>query len=137
MFECIIYHLCSDLVPAISFVGSAGGILTIGATPAAALGDIGTGGGGGRELIGATGTGGGGGGVLGIEAAAAGAGGGGAAAATGAGAAASFFGGAAPAAPTLILSKTVPGDTVDPSSTNSSSITPDTEEGTCTVFNLT
>ena len=120
-------------------VGSAGGIFTIGAAPALGLAGIGAGGG--RELIGAAGTGGGGGGVLGIGAAAAGAGegGGGAAAAgagaagagaAGAGAAASFLGGAAPAAPTLILRRTVPGDTVDPSSTNNSAITPDTDDGT-------
>ena len=115
-------------------VGSAGGIFTIGAAPALGLAGIGAGGG--RELIGAAGTGGGGGGVLGIGAAAAGAGegGGGAAAAgagaAGAGAAASFLGGATPAAPTLILRRTVPGDTVDPSSTNNSAITPDTDDGT-------
>lgn len=127
-------YLCSDLVPTISLVGSAGGIFTIGAAPA--LGLTGIGAGGGRELIGAAGTGGGGGGVLGIGAAAAGAGEGGrgaaaaGAGAAGAGAAASFLGGAAPAAPTLILRRTVPGDTVDPSSTNNSAITPDTDDGT-------
>merc|ERR1711971_1424420 len=62
--------LCSLLVPAISVVGSAGGILSTGAAPAAgALGGIG--GGGGRAASGAAGRGGGGGGVVGIGAAAA------------------------------------------------------------------
>merc|ERR1719490_205113 len=59
-----ILTLCSLLVPAISVVGSAGGILSTGAAPAAgALGGIG--GGGGRAANGAAGRGGGGGGVCG------------------------------------------------------------------------
>merc|ERR1719184_785405 len=88
-----IFTLCSLLVPAISVVGSAGGILSTGAAPAAGpFGGIG--GGGGRAANGAAGRGGGGGGVVGIGAAAAagaaagGGGGGGGAAAAGAGAAA-------------------------------------------------
>merc|ERR1719384_1443653 len=81
-----IFPLCSLLVPAISVVGSAGGILNTGAAPAAgALGGIG--GGGGLAASGAAGLGGGGG------AAAAGAG------AAGAGAAA----GLAPPGPSWIL----------------------------------
>merc|ERR1719233_1911395 len=65
--------LFSLLVPAISVVGSAGGILSTGAAPAAgAFGGIG--GGGGRAANGAAGRGGGGGGVVGIGAAAAAAG---------------------------------------------------------------
>merc|ERR1719370_1657909 len=82
-----IFTLCSLLVPAISVVGSAGGILSTGAAPAAgAFGGIG--GGGGRAANGAAGRGGGGGGVVGIGAGAAagGGGGGGGAAAAGAGA---------------------------------------------------
>merc|ERR1712212_397540 len=60
-----IFTLCSLLVPAISVVGSAGGILSTGAAPAAgAFGGIG--GGGGRAANGAAGRGGGGGGVVGI-----------------------------------------------------------------------
>merc|ERR1719397_1506762 len=52
-----ILTLCSLLVPAISVVGSAGGILSTGAAPAAgALGGIG--GGGGRAASGAAGRGG-------------------------------------------------------------------------------
>merc|ERR1719233_56267 len=77
-----ILTLCSDLVPAISVVGSAGGSLTTGAAPATGRGGMGAGGG--RLAIGAAGFGGGGGGVAGIgaaAAAAAGGGGGGAAAA--------------------------------------------------------
>merc|ERR1719500_147801 len=63
-----ILTLCSLLVPAISVVGSAGGILSTGAAPAAgALGGIG--GGGGRAANGAAGRGGGGGGGVGIGAA--------------------------------------------------------------------
>merc|ERR1711971_138867 len=63
-----IFTLCSLLVPAISVVGSAGGILSTGAAPAAGvLGGIG--GGGGRDASGAAGRGGGGGGVAGIGAA--------------------------------------------------------------------
>merc|ERR1719180_389241 len=101
-----IFTLCSLLVPAISVVGSAGGILSTGAAPAAgALGGIG--GGGGRDASGAAGRGGGGGGGVGIGAAAAagaagaaaGGGGGGGAAAAGAGAAA----GLAPPGPSWIL----------------------------------
>merc|ERR1719234_2633094 len=87
-----IFTLCSLLVPAISVVGSAGGILSTGAAPAAgALGGIG--GGGGRDASGAAGRGGGGGGVVGGGAAAAGAG------AAAAGAAA----GLAPPGPSWIL----------------------------------
>merc|ERR1719352_2000127 len=98
-----IFTLCSLLVPAISVVGSAGGILSTGAAPAAgALGGIG--GGGGRDASGAAGRGGGGGGVVGMGAAAAGAGaaaggGGGGGAAAAAGAAA----GLAPPGPSWIL----------------------------------
>merc|ERR1719464_392656 len=68
-----IFTLCSLLVPAISVVGSAGGILSTGAAPAAgALGGIG--GGGGRDASGAAGRGGGGGAAAaGAGAAAAGA----------------------------------------------------------------
>merc|ERR1719209_2412559 len=74
-----IFTLCSLLVPAISVVGSAGGILNTGAAPAAgALGGIG--GGGGRAANGAAGR--------AAGAAAGGGGGGGGAAAAGAGAAA-------------------------------------------------
>merc|ERR1719309_1310221 len=72
-----IFTLCSDLVPAISLVGSAGGNLTTGAAPADGRGGKGAGGCGGRLAIGAAGLGGGGGGVEGIAAAAAAAGGGG------------------------------------------------------------
>merc|ERR1719234_1033761 len=91
-----IFPLCSLLVPAISVVGSAGGILSTGAAPAAgALGGIG--GGGGRDASGAAGRGGGGGGVVGIGAAAAAGAGAGAAAA---GAAAGL---AAPPGPSWIL----------------------------------
>merc|ERR1719234_2718630 len=88
-----IFTLCSLLVPAISVVGSAGGILSTGAAPAAgALGGIG--GGGGRDASGAAGRGGGGGGVVGI----------GAAAAAGAGAAAAgAAAGLAPPGPSWIL----------------------------------
>merc|ERR1711942_19352 len=80
-----ILTLCSERVPAISVVGSAGGILITGDAPGAGcLGGIG--GGGGLEDIGAIGFGGGGGGVVGIGAAAAtGGGGGGGAAASGTG----------------------------------------------------
>merc|ERR1719167_130944 len=58
-----IFTLCSDRVPAISLVGSAGGIRTTGAAPGWGRGGIG--GGGGRDAIGAVGTGGGGGGEVG------------------------------------------------------------------------
>merc|ERR1711887_235719 len=96
-----IFTLCSLLVPAISVVGSAGGILSTGAAPAAgAFGGIG--GGGGLAASGAAGRGGGGGGVVGIGAAAAGAGAAGAAAA---GAAA----GLAPPGPSWILRSCTPG----------------------------
>merc|ERR1719427_1677528 len=124
---------CSDLVPAISFVGSAGGSLTTGAAPAIGLG--GRGAGGGRLAMGAAGFGGGGGGVAGMGAAAAAAGGGGgAAAATGSGAAAATgLGAAAPAGPTFSLRSLAPGATVEPSSTSSSSITPEVGEGTGTL----
>lgn len=134
--------LCSDRVPAISLVGSAGGSRTTGAAPGPAAGRAGGGGGGGCVALGAAGRAGGGGGVAGMGAAAAaaaggggGGGGGGAAAAGGGAAAASFLAGAAdpPPAPTLSLSSLVPGDTVDPSSTSSSSITPLTGDGTGTL----
>merc|ERR1719483_1044519 len=75
-----IFTLCSDLVPAISLVGSEGGSLPTGAAPA--IGRGGRGAGGGRLAMGAAGAGGGG-------------GGGGAAAATGAVAAAATGLGAA------------------------------------------
>merc|ERR1719180_69119 len=68
-----IFTLCSLLVPAISVVGSAEGILSTGAAPAAgALGGIG--GGGGRDASGAAGRGGGGGGAAAAGAGAAAAG---------------------------------------------------------------
>merc|ERR1719285_74344 len=109
-----IFTLCSLLVPAISVVGSAGGILSTGAAPAA--GDFGgIGGGGGRAANGAAGRGGGG-------AAAAGAG------AAAAGAAA----GLAPPGPSWILRSCTPGWTVLPSSTSSSVMTPEPGEGTGT-----
>merc|ERR1719369_1875011 len=82
-----IFTLCSDLVPAISLVGSAGGNHTTGAAPADGRGGNGAGGGGGRLAIGAAGLGGGGGG------------GGGAAATTGSGADAAAGLGAAGAPP--------------------------------------
>merc|ERR1719289_176725 len=127
-----IFTLCSLLVPAISVVGSAGGILSTGAAPAAgAFGGIG--GGGGRAANGAAGRGGGGGGVVGIGAAAGGGGGGGAAAAAGAGAAADgAAAGLAPPGPSWILRSCTPGWTVLPSSTSSSVITPEPGEGTGT-----
>merc|ERR1719234_2722826 len=85
-----IFTLCSLLVPAISVVGSAGGILSTGAAPAAgALGGIG--GGGGRDASGAAagaGAAAAGAAAGAAAAAAAGGGGGGGAAAAGAGAAA-------------------------------------------------
>merc|ERR1719209_1726878 len=97
-----IFTLCSLLVPAISVVGSAGGILSTGAAPAAgAFGGIG--GGGGRAASGAAGRGGGGGGVVGIGAAAGGGGGGGAAAAGAEAAAAGAAAGFAPPGPSWIL----------------------------------
>merc|ERR1712123_564888 len=110
-----IFTRCSDLVPAISLVGSAGGSLTTGEAPAMGRG-----------------------GMAGIGAAAAaggGGGGGGATAAAGAGAAAAAgFGAAgAPAAPTFSLRSLAPGETVEPSSTRSSSITPAAGEGTGTL----
>merc|ERR1712212_129354 len=129
-----IFTLCSLLVPAISVVGSAGGILSTGAAPAAgAFGGIG--GGGGLAANGAAGRGGGGGGVVGIGAAAAagGGGGGGGAAAAGAGAAAAgAAAGLAPPGPSWILRSCTPGWTVLPSSTSSSVITPEPGEGTGT-----
>merc|ERR1712228_844688 len=90
-----IFTLCSDLVPAIALVGSAGGNLTTGAAPAVGLGGIGAGGG--NTFLGAAGIGGTGGGVVGIGAAAAAAGGGGAAGSAGAAAAAGLGAGAPPA----------------------------------------
>merc|ERR1719362_1611247 len=123
---------CSDLVPEMPEVGSAGGILTTGAAPAAGRGGIGAGGG--VTFLGAAGIGGAGGGVLGMGAAAA-AGGGGAAAAGAAatsGAAGLAAAGAPPPAPSFILRSLVPGDTVAPSSTRSSVITPAAGEGTGT-----
>merc|ERR1719397_1458551 len=136
-----IFTLCSLLVPTISVVGSAGGILSTGAAPAAgAFGGIG--GGGGRAANGAAGRGGGGGGVVGIGAAAAagaagaaagGGGGGGGAAAAGAGAAAAgAAAGLAPPGPSWILRSCTPGWTVLPSSTSSSVMTPEPGEGTGT-----
>merc|ERR1719300_290572 len=107
-----ILTLCSDLVPAMALVGSAGGILTTGAAPADGLGGAGAGGGGG------------GGG-------AAAAGGGGAAGSAGAAAAGLALG--APPAPSFSFRSLVPGDTVAPSSTRSSSITPAAGEGTGTL----
>merc|ERR1719228_2005192 len=122
-----IFTLCSDLVPAISLVGSAGGSLTTGAAPADGRGGNGAGGGGGRLAIGAAGLGGGGGGVDGGGAAAAAAG-------SGAGAAAGFgAAGAPPPAPSFSLRSLAPGATVEPSSTKSSSITPAAGEGTGTL----
>merc|ERR1712172_189831 len=94
-----IFTLCSLLVPAISVVGSAGGILSTGAAPAAgALGGIGGGGGGGGVAgIGAAA-------AAGAAGAAAGGGGGGGAAAAGAGAAAAgAAAGLAPPGPSWIL----------------------------------
>ena len=85
----------------------------------------------GIDEIGPVGGGGTGGGVVGIAPASldgGGGGGGGAAAAACFGAAA----GAAPTSPTAILANFAPGLTVDPSSTRSSSITPDTGDGTGT-----
>merc|ERR1719382_1123040 len=134
-----IFTLCSLLVPAISVVGSAGGILSTGAAPAAgAFGGIG--GGGGLAANGAAGRGGGGGGVVGIGAAAAagaagaaaGGGGGGAAAAGAGAAAAGAAAGLAPPGPSWILRSCTPGWTVLPSSTSSSVITPEPGEGTGT-----
>merc|ERR1719362_1853554 len=124
---------CSDLVPEMPEVGSAGGILTTGAAPAAGRGGIGAGGG--VTFLGAAGIGGAGGGVLGMGAAAAAGGGGGGAAAAGAatsGAAGLAAAGAPPPAPSFILRSLVPGDTVAPSSTRSSVITPAAGEGTGT-----
>merc|ERR1719369_2466231 len=89
-----IFTLCSDLVPAISLVGSAGGNLTTGAAPAVGRGGNGAGGGGGRLAIGAAG---------------------------------------APPAPSFNFKSLAPGATVEPSSTNSSSITPAAGEGTGTL----
>ena len=105
-----IFTRCSDLVPAISLVGSAGGIRTIGAAPTASTG------GGGVGLIAATGVvaagpGGGMGAAGGVEGIApavgiaagggGGGGGGGGAAAAGSAALGAAFG--APPAPALIL----------------------------------
>jgi hypothetical protein len=108
-FKGTVSHLCSERVPAISLVGSAGGRRTTGAAPAAAAATgRGAGGGGGREASGAAGRAGGGGGVVGMGeaavaggAAAAGGGGGGGGISTAGGAAASFLGagGAAPPPP--------------------------------------
>merc|ERR1719318_261774 len=125
---------CSDLVPAISVVGSAGGSLTTGAAPAMGRGGMGAGGG--RLAMGAAGLGGGGGGVAGIGAAAVAGGGGGGATAAGVGAAAAAAGlgaAGAPPAPTFSLRSLAPGATVEPSSTRSSSITPAAGEGTGTL----
>merc|ERR1719320_541044 len=93
-----IFTLCSLLVPAISVVGSAGGILSTGAAPAAgALGGIG-GGGGGVVGMGAAVA------AAGAGAAAGGGGGGGAAAGAAAGAAgAGAAAGLAPPGPSWIL----------------------------------
>ena len=131
---------CSDLVPAISLVGSAGGIRTTGAAPAA--GAAGGGGGGrmaatGVEATGSVGGLGAAGGAAGMApaagaAGAAGGGGGGGAAAGSAAAAGLGLAGAAPPAPTLILTSFIPGFTVLPSSTKSSSMTPAHGDGTGT-----
>merc|ERR1719318_2299283 len=103
-----IFTRCSDLVPAISVVGSAGGSLTTGAAPAMGRGGMGAGGG--RRGGGAT------------------------AAGEGAAAAAAGLGAAgAPPAPTFSLRSLAPGATVEPSSTRSSSITPAAGEGTGTL----
>merc|ERR1719470_181741 len=126
-----IFTRCSDLVPAISVVGSAGGSLTTGAAPAMGRGGMGAGGG--RLAMGAAGLGGGGGGVAGIGAAAAAGGGGGGGGATAAGAAAGLGVAGAPPAPTFSLRSLAPGATVEPSSTRSSSITPAAGEGTGTL----
>lgn len=130
---------CSDRVPAISLVGSAGGILTTGAAPGPPAGAAGGGGGliaaTGVDDFGSVGGGGAAGGVEGIApaAGAAGGGGGGGGAAAAAGASGALgLAGAAPAAPTLILTSFAPGDTVAPSSTRSSSITPAHGDGTGT-----
>merc|ERR1719300_306749 len=125
-----ILTLCSDLVPAMALVGSAGGILTTGAAPADGLGGIGAGGG--VTFLGAAGIGGTGGGVVGIGAAAAAAGGGGGGGGS-AGAAAAGLALGAPPAPSFSFRSLVPGDTVAPSSTRSSSITPAAGEGTGTL----
>merc|ERR1740128_725600 len=116
IFNLILFILtrCSDLVPAMAVVGSAGGILTTGAAPADGRGGIGAGGG--VTFLGAAGMGGGGGGVLGM----------------GAAAAALAAAGAPPPAPSFILRSLVPGDTVAPSSTRSSVMTPAAGEGTGT-----
>merc|ERR1719315_1015503 len=115
-----IFTLCSDLVPAISLVGSAGGSLTTGAAPADGRGGNGAGGGGGRLAIGAAGLGGGGGGAAAITG-------------SGAGAAAGLGAAGAPPAPSFNFKSLAPGATVEPSSTNSSSITPAAGEGTGTL----
>merc|ERR1719228_1437028 len=128
-----IFTLCSDLVPAISLVGSAGGNLTTGAAPADGRGGKGAGGGGGRLAIGAAGLGGGGGGVEGIAAAAAGAAAAAAITGSGADAAAGLGAAGAPPAPSFNFRSLAPGATVEPSSTNSSSITPAAGEGTGTL----
>merc|ERR1719414_948595 len=125
---------CSDRVPAISLVGSADGIRTTGAAPAA--GAAGGGGGGrmaatGVEATGSVGGLGAAGGAAGMApaagAAGAAGGGGGGGSAAGLGLA-----GAAPPAPTLILTSFIPGFTVLPSSTKSSSMTPAHGDGTGT-----
>ena len=127
---------CSDRVPAMLLVGSAGGSRTTGAAPTEGRGGSGTGGG--RDAIGAVGLGGGGGGAVGMGAAAAGGGGGGggggAAAATGSGAGAAVgFAAGAPPAPSFSFSNFIPGWTVEPSSTSNSSMTPAAGEGTGTL----
>merc|ERR1719445_108337 len=124
---------CSDLVPAMLVVGSAGGIFTTGAAPAAGRGGMGAGGG--VTFLGAAGMGGGGGGVAGIgaAAAAAGGGGGGGGAGVSAGAGAAGFALGAPPAPSFSFNNLVPGETVAPSSTNSSSMTPAAGDGTGTL----
>merc|ERR1719445_117171 len=113
---------CSDLVPAMLVVGSAGGIFTTGAAPAAGRGGMGAGGG--VTFLGAAGMGGGGGGVAGMGAAAAG---------VSAGAGAAGFALGAPPAPSFSFNNFVPGETVAPSSTNSSSMTPAAGDGTGTL----
>merc|ERR1719226_244186 len=118
---------CSDLVPAMLVVGSAGGIFTTGAAPAAGRGGMGAGGG--VTFLGVAG--------IGAAAAAAGGGGGGGggggAAAAGVSAGAAGFALGAPPAPSFSFNNLVPGETVAPSSTKSSSMTPAAGDGTGTL----
>ncbi len=140
-----ILTLCSDLVPAISLVGSAGGTRTTGEGPDdCGGGEARFGSGGGIDEEGPVGIGGVGGGVVGMGSAAAGLGAssaaGGAAAAAGAAAGSSclegssvaFSAGAVPSAPTSISASFIPGLTVAPSSTSCFLSTPATGDGTGT-----